>query len=65
MTKISLGISKKKKHFLRQDTTSLTSDGLIERLNASIQETKNKINNQKEVLRRIDINVEEMNKLTS
>ena len=43
----------------------MTSDGLIGRLNESIQETRKKIDKQKETLSCISKNVDSMNQLTS
>ena len=43
----------------------LNADGLIDRLNKSILETKKKITNQKDALHRISKNVDSMNQLTS
>ena len=54
-----------KKRLSRQNTTSLTSDGLIDRLNKAIYETKQKIKSQRDSLKRISKNVDSMNQLTS
>lgn len=58
-------VTKDKKKLKRQDTTSLSSDGLIDRLNLSIVETKDKIKMQQELLGKISKNVDEIHQHTS